>query len=172
MVAQLQTDSTNTLVASCHPAPIKILRTIPERFATEIVADALRIASTGKKVLIVQLLKGGIRQGQENIVNLVQNLDWIRCNLIRNVIESDLNQLEYHNFQQLWKHTQKVSCTGEYDLVIIDGLILALNLNLIDADSTIAFLSNVSPNLSLILTGNNIPTTITDLPNITTLDRL
>ena len=134
-IAQLNSHPENTSVtqsSSLHYAAphkqIQIFDTPADRFCTEIVADALKIASTGKRVLIVQLLKGGIRQGHDRVINLAQNLDWIRCNLIRNISISDLNDLELHNFEQLWKYVRGVARSSEYSIMILDDLSLAIDL--------------------------------------------
>jgi cob(I)alamin adenosyltransferase len=134
---------------------IRIVETSADRFCTEIVADALKIASTGQGVLIVQLLKGGIRQGHDRVMNLAQNLDWIRCNLIRNISVSDLNDLELHNFHQLWKHVRSVARTSEYSLLILDDLSLSIELGLISIESATNFLTTLPEDLEVILTGSN-----------------
>jgi cob(I)alamin adenosyltransferase len=154
----LQTDST-----ALHKQ-IEIVDTPADRFCTEIVAKALKIASTGQRVLIVQLLKGGIRQGHDRAINLAQNLDWIRCNLIRNVsASSNLDDLELHNFEQLWKYVRgivklprgEVQASSEYSLLILDDLSLAIELGLISIEAATNFLTTLPENLEIILTGTN-----------------
>ncbi len=142
---------------------IEIIDTPAETFCTEIVANALQLASTGQRVLIVQLLKGGIRQGHDRVVNLAQNLDWIRCNLIRNITSADLNDLELHNFEQLWKYVRSLariphgesSNSSEYSLLILDDLSLAIELGLISIEAATNFLTTLPENLEIILTGTN-----------------
>jgi cob(I)alamin adenosyltransferase len=134
---------------------IRVIDTPADRFCTEIVADALKIASTGQRVLIVQLLKGGIRQGHDRIVNLAQNLDWIRCNLIRNISTLDLTDLELHNFEQLWQHVRDAALTNEYALIVLDDLSLAIELGLISLESATNFLTKLPANLEVIITGTN-----------------
>ena len=142
---------------------IEIIDTPADRFCTEIVANALQLASTGQRVLIVQLLKGGIRQGHDRVVNLAQNLDWIRCNLIRNITSADLNDLELHNFEQLWKHVRSLAriphgesaTSSEYSLLILDDLSLAIELGLISIEAATNFLTTLPENLEIILTGTN-----------------
>ncbi len=134
---------------------IRMVNTPQDRFCTEIIANALKIASTGPHVLVVQLLKGGIRQGHDRVINLAQNLDWIRCNLSRNISIPDLNDLELHNFQQLWKHVQTLAKSGEYSLVILDDLSLAIELGLITVESATNFLVKLPDDLEIILTGSN-----------------
>ncbi|MFM2304264.1 MAG: hypothetical protein RLZZ135_1674 [Cyanobacteriota bacterium] len=144
---------------------IRIIDTPGDRFANEIVAEALKIASMGQRVLVVQLLKGGIRQGHDRVVNLAQNLDWIRCNSIRNISSPDLNKLELHNFQQLWKHVRdlartapdEATPTNTYSLIILDELSLAIELGLISIESATHFLTDLPEDVQLILTGTTNP---------------
>lgn len=152
MIAQLDSRPGNTLTLHSQ---IQIIRTSTEQFSTEIVADALKIAGMGKRVLIVQLLKGGIRQGHDRIMNLAQNLDWIRCNLIRNISVSDLNDLELHNFQQLWKHVRGAAKTNEYSLLILDDLSLSIELGLISIEAATEFITTLPDELEVMLTGSN-----------------
>jgi cob(I)alamin adenosyltransferase len=171
MIAQLNSHpenpalDSNTLLQT-YSAPlhkqIEIVDTSADRFCTEIVADALKLASKGQRVLIVQLLKGGIWQGHDRIVNLAQNLDWIRCNLIRNISIADLNDLELHNFEQLWKHVRNVAKpslnedrSSVYSLLILDDLSLSIELGLISIEAAIDFLTKLPTDLQLILTGTN-----------------
>jgi cob(I)alamin adenosyltransferase len=159
MIAQLnshpeQTAVTRNTLSTTHKQ-IEIVDTPADRFCTEIVANALKIASTGQRVLIVQLLKGGIRQGHDRIINLAQNLDWIRCNLIRNISIADLDELELHNFNQLWKHVRGVTRSSEYSLVILDDLSLAIELGLISVEAATTFLTKLPTDLHIILTGTN-----------------
>jgi cob(I)alamin adenosyltransferase len=143
---------------------IEIVDTPADRFCTEIVAKALKLASTGQRVLIVQLLKGGIRQGHDRAINLAQNLDWIRCNLIRNISAStNLDELELASFEQLWKHVRGVvrlpqdesPTSNAYSLVILDDLSLAIELGLISIEAATNFLTTLPENLEIILTGSN-----------------
>ncbi len=164
MIAQLNSHPEHTFVTQTNLAPnyaktnnnqISIVDTPAAKFCTEIVADALKRASTGQRVLIVQLLKGGIRQGHDRVMNLAQNLDWIRCNLIRNITIADLNDLELHNFQQLWKHVRSAAKTHEYSLLILDDLSLAIELGLITIEAAMAFLVTLPEDIEVILTGTN-----------------
>jgi cob(I)alamin adenosyltransferase len=171
-IEQLNTHSDNTLVnrSISLPTPdlhvhkkIRLIDTPGDKFATEIVANALKLAGMGRRVLVVQLLKGGIRQGHDRIVNLAQNLDWIRCNLIRNIAAADLNDLELHNFQQLWKHVRGKTLSNrsdsdpssEYSLIILDELSLAIDLGLIGIEAATNFLTTLPEDLEIVLTGTS-----------------
>jgi cob(I)alamin adenosyltransferase len=187
MIAQLHSNSEKTSIdhsispqqyATTQHHQIRIVDTpaadqvaSESRFCTEIVADALKVASTGKRVLIVQLLKGGIRQGHDRIVNLAQNLDWIRCNSNRNMTSTDLTNLELASFDQLWQHVRSVSqgnsqltvespqnesvTASDYSLLILDDLSLAIELGLIGIEAATNFLKTLPASLEIILTGTN-----------------
>jgi len=43
-----------------------------------IIRDSLRNAALGRKVLLIQFMKGGVNQGVDNPVRLCGNLTWIR----------------------------------------------------------------------------------------------
>ena len=43
-----------------------------------IIRDSLRNAALGRKVLLVQLMKGGVKQGITNQLKLCGNLTWVR----------------------------------------------------------------------------------------------
>jgi cob(I)alamin adenosyltransferase len=149
MIAQLnsypeQAPITRSTLRHNYPATlqnqIKIIETSNDGFATEIVADALKLAVTGQRVLIVQLLKGGIRQGHDRVMN---------------ISVADLNDLESHNFQQLWKHVRAVAKTREYSHLILDDLSLSIDLGLISLESATSFLTTLPEDLQVILTGTN-----------------
>ena len=43
-----------------------------------IIRDCLRNAALGRKVLLIQFMKGGVNQGVDNAVKLCGNLTWVR----------------------------------------------------------------------------------------------
>ncbi len=45
---------------------------------SSIISDSLRNAALGRKVLLIQFMKGGVKQGISNAINLCGNLTWIR----------------------------------------------------------------------------------------------
>ncbi|MBS3026703.1 MAG: P-loop NTPase family protein [Dolichospermum sp. DET50] len=165
MVAQLETPGLNSTLSL--PYSVKGLVqvfTSPERsFFTSVMAQALRIAGQGTPVLIVQFLKGGIRQGHERPTQMGQHLDWIRCDLPRCIDSSDLDEAENQALQQLWQHTQKVVSEGKYSLLVLDELSLAINLGLIPETEVLEFLSQRPSHLDIILTGSQMPTSLLDV---------
>ncbi|MGH8002730.1 MAG: P-loop NTPase family protein [Brasilonema sp.] len=162
MVAQLETPSPNsTLNLPYSVEGIVQVFTSPHRsFFTSVMAQALRIAGQGTPVLIVQFLKGGIHQGQENPIRLGQKLDWIRCDLPRCIDTPHLDESETKSLQKLWQHTQKVVCEDKYSLVVLDELSLAIHFGLIAETEVLGFLAERPSHVDIILTGAEMPKSI------------
>ncbi|RCJ38315.1 cob(I)yrinic acid a c-diamide adenosyltransferase [Nostoc minutum NIES-26] len=165
MVAQLETPSVNSVLSLPHPVEglIQVFTSTHRNFFTSVMAQALRIAGQGTPVLIVQFLKGGIRQGHDRPIQLGQNLDWIRCDLPRCIDTPHLDDAENQALQKLWQHTQQVVCEGKYSLVVLDELSLAINLGLIPEAEVLAFLAKRPPHVDIILTGPEMPKSLLDV---------
>jgi cob(I)alamin adenosyltransferase len=155
MVAELRIEIEHMSVASTFPR-IEIVDLSEQNFCDGVIAKALRLASQGKRILIVQMLKGGIRQGYDRPLNLAQNLDWIRNNLARQITTPDLSELEILNFQQLWKHIKAMSISGCYDAIAIEHLDRSIELGAIDLKETLDWLNHLPADLSIVLAGDNI----------------
>ncbi|WP_421655162.1 P-loop NTPase family protein [Leptothermofonsia sp. ETS-13] len=141
-------------------------------FFTSVMAQALRIAGQGTPVLVIQFLKGGIGQGFEHPVQLGQNLDWVRCNLPRCIDTPHLSQEEARSLVALWDHTQEVVMQGNYELVVLDELSLAIHFGLISETEVLAFLNKRPRHVDIILTGPEMPQSLLDIADqITELRR-
>ena len=58
---------------------------------SSIIRDSLRNAALGKKVLLIQFMKGGVKQGIANAVKLCGNLTWVRSS----------NSLDKYNSEEI-----------------------------------------------------------------------
>ncbi|HEY9647317.1 MAG TPA: P-loop NTPase family protein [Chroococcidiopsis sp.] len=135
--------------------------TCPHRsFFTSVMAQALRIAGHGTPVLVVQFLKGGITQGTRHPVQLGQNLDWLRCDLPRCIDSSEVQEPEQTALQELWQHTKSVVSQGQYSLVVLDELSLAIQFGLIAEADVLDFLKKRPRSVDVILTGPDMPDSI------------
>lgn len=165
MVAQLETQSINSTLTLPYPVEglVQVFTSSHRNFFTTVMAQSLRIAGQGTPVLIVQFLKGGIRQGQERPIKLGQNLDWIRCDLPRCIDTPHLDDTENQSLQKLWQYTQKVVCESKYSLVVLDELSLAINFGLIPETEVLAFLAKRPLHVDIILTGPEMPKSLLDV---------
>jgi cob(I)alamin adenosyltransferase len=165
MIAQLETPIFSTQFPSTYKIEglIQVFTGTQRNFFTGTIAQALNIAGHGTPVLVVQFLKGGIKQGPSNPVKLGQNLDWLRCNLPRCIDTPHLDESEKKALQELWTHTQEVILGGQYSLVVLDELSLAIDFGLIPEAEVIALIEKRPIHVDIILTGPNMPSAILDL---------
>jgi len=131
---------------------------------SSIIRDSLRNAALGRKVLLVQLMKGGVNQGIDNAIKLCGNLTWIRSshsfdqynaeeiennkNLKRSIREST---------NELWNFCKNELLSGSNEQIILDEIFLAIQMKIIDKDDLISTLENRFISGDVILTGTNIP---------------
>jgi len=165
MVAQLETPSINSTLSLPYPVKglVQVFTRSNRSFFTGVMAQALRIAGQGTPVLVVQFLKGGIRQGYEHPIRLGQKLDWIRCDLPRCIDTPHLDAAETQSLQKLWLDTQKVVCENKYSLVVLDELSLAIHFGLIPETEVLEFLAKRPAHVDIIFTGSQMPKSILDL---------
>ena len=131
---------------------------------TSIIKDSLRNAALGRKVLLVQLMKGGVNQGITKAQNLCGNLTWIRSSKTfdeynsTNLIDDKQLVMSIHDsIIDLWHFCKKELVAGNYDQIILDEIFLALEMNIIDKDDLISTLENRFMSGDVILTGTAIP---------------
>ena len=129
-----------------------------------IIRDCLRNAALGRKVLLVQFMKGGVKQGIVNAVKLCGNLTWVRSShsfdqYHSEEIENNENLKKSINAStyELWNFCKKELISGENDQIILDEIFLAIEMNIIDKDDLISTLENRFISGDVILTGTSIP---------------
>ncbi len=131
---------------------------------TSIIRDSLRNAALGRKVLLIQFIKGGVKQGVDHAVKLCGNLTWVRSShsfdqynpeAIEN--NKDLKKTIYESTMELWDFCKRELQSGENDQIILDEIFLAINMKIIDKDDLISTLENRFISGDVILTGTDIP---------------
>ncbi len=142
----------------------QVFSTSQPSFHLEVITQALRLASLGTPVLVVQFFQGGINQGIENPRILGQNLTWIRNQIDRYITpETELTPVEADLVLRLWTFVQTAVSSGNYGLIVLDQLNLAIELDLISETKVVESLSDRPAALDLILTGANMPVSLTEI---------
>ena len=139
---------------------------------SSIIRDSLRNAALGRKVLLVQFMKGGVKQGVANAVNLCGNLTWIRSShsfdqYNSEEIESNTNLKKsiQESTLELWNFSKQELLCGENDQIILDEISLAIEMQIIDKDDLISTLENRFISGDVILTGTGIPNDLLMMAN-------
>jgi len=112
-----------------------------------VIRDSLRNAALGRKVLLIQFMKGGVKQGVENPVRLCGNLTWIRSShsfdqYNSEAIENNKNLKKsiHESTIELWNFCKRELQSGENDQIILDEIFLAIDMKIIDKDDLIQHL--------------------------------
>ena len=131
---------------------------------SSIIRDSLRNAALGRKVLLVQLMKGGVKQGVDNAVKLCGNLTWVRSSHSFDQYHFDeikknkeLRQSITESTRELWNFCKKELLSGKNDQIILDEIFLAIKMEIIDKDDLISTLEKRFISGDVILTGTDIP---------------
>jgi len=157
-------DSENKIKRLRHNGQIQIYQSSYRGSYTTIIRDSLRNAALGRKVLLAQLMKGGVNQGVSNPVKLCGNLLWIRS---EDSPDQDNNSDENNDQSisltiknsiiELWEFCKKQLLSGEQDQVILDEIFRPIELGIISEDDLISTLDNRFLSGDVILTGTSIP---------------
>ena len=131
---------------------------------SSIIRDSLRNAALGRKVLLVQFMKGGVRQGIDNPIRLCGNLTWIRSSHSFDQYDpaeiegnKNLKKIIHESIYELWNFCKKELLSGIHDQIILDEISLAIEMKIIDKDDLISTLENRFISGDVILTGTDIP---------------
>ena len=142
---------------------------------SSIISDSLRNAALGRKVLLVQFMKGGVKQGINNAINLCGNLTWVRASNSFDQYNSEeiennknLKKSIKESTYELWNFCKKELLSGKNDQVILDEIFLAIEMKIINKDDLISTLENRFISGDVILTGTSIPKDLLLMANLIT----
>ena len=157
-------DSENKIKRLRHNGQIQIYQSSYRGSYTTIIRDSLRNAALGRKVLLAQLMKGGVKQGVSNPVKLCGNLLWIRSedspdqdNNSDEIKDQSISLTIKNSIIELWEFCKKQLLSGEQDQVILDEIFRPIELGIISEDDLISTLDNRFLSGDVILTGTSIP---------------
>ena len=163
-VLKISTSNKGNLKRFTHNGQIQVYKSSYRGSYTSIIRDSLRNAALGRKVLLVQFMKGGVQQGVDNAVKLCGNLTWVRSShsfdqYNSEEIEKDnnLKKTIHKSTHELWNFCKKELLSCENDQVILDEIFPAIEMKIIDKDDLISTLENRFITGDVILTGTDIP---------------
>ena len=163
-VLEINTNKKTNLKRFSQNGQIQIFQSSYRGSYPSIIRDCLRNAALGRKVLLIQIMKGGVKQGIENPVKLCGNLTWIRSshsfdhyNFDEIENNNNLKKSIHESTSELWNFCKKELLSGENDQIILDEIFLAIEMKIIDKDDLISTLENRFISGDVILTGTDIP---------------
>jgi len=129
---------------------------------------ALRAVGRGLKVYIIQFIKGGFDYGELYVVGKIPNLKMATFGRGKFITEVPPSDKDVKMVREAFKLAKKVVKSGEYDVVVLDEVNMALNLKMISIDEVLDLIKNKPKHVELILTGRYAPVQIIDAADLVT----
>jgi len=129
---------------------------------------ALRAIGRGLRVHIIQFIKGGFDYGELYVVEKLPNLKLKAFGRGRFVTEKPPEKIDVDLAEQALALAEKVVNSGEYDVVILDEINVALNLKLIKIEKVLELLRCKPEHVELVLTGRCAPSEIIEKADLVT----
>jgi len=129
---------------------------------------ALRAVGRGLKVYVIQFIKGGFDYGELYVVKRLPNFRMEAFGRGKFVTEVPPTKEDVKLAKKALELAREVVSGGEYDVVILDEINVALHLKLVGVDEVADLIRNKPRHVELVLTGRNAPPEIVELADLVT----
>lgn len=125
---------------------------------TAALGQAMRAVGEGKRVLMIQFIKGPWKSGEDDSAKLLSPHFELRKmgKGFVGILGDSLPRAEHEAAaREAWETAKKEVTNGNWDLLILDEINNALDLDLIELSDVLVFLDSFPKEKHLILTGRN-----------------
>jgi len=129
---------------------------------------ALRAIGRGLKVYIIQFIKGGFDYGELYVVDKLPNLKLKAFGQGKFVTQFPPSKKDIEIAKEALELAKKIVKSGEYDVVILDEINVAMSLRLIKIEEVVNMIKEKPKNVELVLTGRYAPKEIIDIADLVT----
>jgi len=129
---------------------------------------ALRAIGRGLKVYIIQFIKGGFDYGELYIIDKLPNLKLKAFGQGKFVTQFPPSKKDVKIAKEALELAKKIVKSGEYDIVILDEINVAISLRLIKTEEVINLIKEKPEHVELVLTGRYAPKEIIDIADLVT----
>ncbi|MHA1723140.1 MAG: cob(I)yrinic acid a,c-diamide adenosyltransferase [Candidatus Baldrarchaeia archaeon] len=130
----------------------------------------LRAIGHGLKVYMIQFMKG-FNYGEHKAVELLPNFKIVKFGGQELVNPSNPTEEDVRAAREALDHAREVVMSGEYDVVILDEINVALDFKLIDVQDVLELIKNKPKHVELILTGRYAPSEVIKAADLVTFMR-
>jgi len=129
---------------------------------------AIRAAGRGLKVYVIQFIKGGFDYGELYIVNKIPNITLKAFGRGQFVTQLPPPKKDVQLAEEAFQLAKKIVEGGEYDIVILDEINVALSLRLISLEQVLDLIRNKPAHVELVLTGRYAPKEVIETADLVT----
>ena len=127
---------------------------------------AVRACGHGAHVAIVQFMKGWARYGELTAVKHLPGVTLVHTGREKCIFRGDETDEDFKEAARGLKEAEKFIDSGEYDLVILDEINVAIDFGLVDADDVAELLRGNPEKTDIVLTGRNAPKSLLDMADL------
>ncbi|MEF8879245.1 MAG: cob(I)yrinic acid a,c-diamide adenosyltransferase [Candidatus Thermoplasmatota archaeon] len=127
---------------------------------------AMRVVGGGKKVCMIQFMKGQ-KSGEIETIDKIPDFEVYQFGRKEFVDKNKPSTIDIQLAEQGLKKAEEVINSGRYDLVILDEIIVAINFQLLKLDKVMNVIKS-GKNIDIVLTGRDTPEEIIDVADLVT----
>lgn len=128
---------------------------------------ALRAIGRGLKVYMIQFMKG-YEYGENLVAKKLLNLTIAQFGRAEFVNKENTAQIDIKYAKEALEHAKEIVKGGEYDIVILDEINVALDYKLIELEEVLGLIKAKAPHTELVLTGRKAPKKIIEIADLVT----
>ena len=129
---------------------------------------AIRALGQGLRVYIAYFMKGDYPYGERHILSALPNVNFASFGSLEFVDPANVKPEEIEQARQALAAAREAMLSGNYDLVILDEVNVAVAWKLVELDEVIKFINDKPQNVELILTGRQADTELVKLADLVT----
>ena len=129
---------------------------------------ALRAIGRGLKVYVIQFIKGGFDYGELYVVDKLPNLTLKAFGRGNFITEKPPGKRDFQLAEEALTLAEGIIKGGEYDIVILDEINVALSLKLVKIERVLELIKNKPRHVELVLTGRCAPDEIIEAADLVT----
>jgi len=135
---------------------------------TAALGTVLRAAGHGLRVFIVFFMKGDYAYGEYSSLAKLPNVEVSSFGFRKLTDPTNIKPEEREQAKLALASARDAILSGDYDLVVVDEINVALSYNLIELEDVIQLIKDKPSNVELILTGRYVDTKLVEMADLVT----
>ena len=135
---------------------------------TAAIGLAIRAIGRGLKVFIIQFIKGGFDYGELRVLEKLPNVEVRAFGRGRFITASGPSEEDLEEARRAMELAREVVMSGEYDIVILDEINVALHFGLVKLEDVLELIREKPRHVELVLTGRKAPKELIEAADLVT----
>ncbi len=129
----------------------------------------LRASGKGQKSIVIQFMKGQIKYGELNAILNLPNVEIEQYGRPDFVNKENPEKIDIDLAMEGLERAKEVIVSGDYDIVVLDEMNMALDFNLLSEEEVIDVIEKRPPHVEIVLTGRNASPGLINLADLVTV---